>query len=356
MRASRARSPRMRSSRRSARRSAASGRRVPRGLRGRRVRSSGRGRRADREPRQRHRSRDLRPAARVRPSDRRRDRRPGRPLPRGTPERAPGRDRACLLAHPGAGPGRAVPARATLVAPDDLQHGWRGSVRPGPERPWRRGRPVASSGRGARTRGPCRVDPGRPRQPDAVRRRAAARRRPPSRRAPEARYRTTIAFGVRNEPGTLLRALAGRSPARRSTSRSSSRARAGRRAWEYVFWTDLDAHQDDPACAARARGARAAVATMVRILRHAIRAQLRGLSAGRATCGSACGRSRSVGVRRCAAATQEEPRGQGVSGRDGRWLQARRAGHHPRLAAARRRGRCRTSGSRSRCRGSTATG
>src|SRR6185503_15161523 len=77
-------------------------------------------------------------------------------------------------------------------------------------------------------------------------------------------FRTTIAFGVRNEPGTLLAAL--QVFAARSINLSKLESRPSRAAaWEYVFWTDLDAHAADPACAA-ALEALAAVATMVRVL------------------------------------------------------------------------------------------
>jgi prephenate dehydratase len=78
-----------------------------------------------------------------------------------------------------------------------------------------------------------------------------------------AAFRTTIAFGVRNEPGTLLAALqvfAGRSINLSKLESRPSRAAA----WEYVFWTDLDAHQASPGCAA-ALAELAAVATMVRV-------------------------------------------------------------------------------------------
>jgi prephenate dehydratase len=80
--------------------------------------------------------------------------------------------------------------------------------------------------------------------------------------APTTRHRTTIAFGVRNEPGTLLRALqvfAGRSI---NLSKLESRPSRGA-AWEYVFWADLDAHQDEPDCAAAIEELRAE-ATQVR--------------------------------------------------------------------------------------------
>ena len=75
-------------------------------------------------------------------------------------------------------------------------------------------------------------------------------------------YRTTIAFGVRNEPGTLLHAL--EVFAGRGINLSKLESRPSRSAaWEYVFWTDLDAHQDEPACAA-ALSDLGAVATLVR--------------------------------------------------------------------------------------------
>jgi len=76
-------------------------------------------------------------------------------------------------------------------------------------------------------------------------------------------FRTTIAFGVRNEPGTLLAAL--QVFAARSINLSKLESRPSRAAaWEYVFWADLDAHGDDPACAA-ALVELAKVATMVRV-------------------------------------------------------------------------------------------
>ena len=79
-----------------------------------------------------------------------------------------------------------------------------------------------------------------------------------------AAFRTTIAFGVRNEPGTLLAALL--VFAERSINLSKLESRPSRAAdWEYVFWADLDAHAAEPACAA-ALEELAAVATMVRVL------------------------------------------------------------------------------------------
>jgi prephenate dehydratase len=77
------------------------------------------------------------------------------------------------------------------------------------------------------------------------------------------RWRTTLAFGVRNEPGTLLAAL--QVFANRAINLSKLESRPSREAaWEYVFWADLDAHQQDTACAAALDDLRA-VATMVRV-------------------------------------------------------------------------------------------
>jgi prephenate dehydratase len=77
-------------------------------------------------------------------------------------------------------------------------------------------------------------------------------------------FRTTIAFGVRNEPGTLLAAL--QVFAARSINLSKLESRPSRAAaWEYVFWADLDAHSEEPACAAALQEL-ASVATMVRVL------------------------------------------------------------------------------------------
>lgn len=75
--------------------------------------------------------------------------------------------------------------------------------------------------------------------------------------------RTTLAFGVRNEPGTLLAAL--RCFADRGVNLSRLESRPSReRAWEYVFWTDADADAADPACAAALEGLRR-VATSLRV-------------------------------------------------------------------------------------------
>lgn len=80
----------------------------------------------------------------------------------------------------------------------------------------------------------------------------------------ETAFRTTIVFGVRNEPGALLRALEAFAGGGVNLSRLESRpVRA--RAWEYVFWTDLDGPADDPAIATALIDL-GAVATSVRVL------------------------------------------------------------------------------------------
>lgn len=62
-------------------------------------------------------------------------------------------------------------------------------------------------------------------------------------------YRTTLVFAVRNVPGSLHRCLG--AFAARGVNLSTLESRPTRRArWEYVFWVDVDAAVDDPACAA----------------------------------------------------------------------------------------------------------
>lgn len=93
----------------------------------------------------------------------------------------------------------------------------------------------------------------------------------PGRAQSEARWRTTIAFGVRNEPGALLAVL--QVFAARGINLSNLESRPSRAAaWEYVFWADLDAHAADPACAAALLDLRG-VTTMVRILGSCLRAR-----------------------------------------------------------------------------------
>src|SRR4051812_48684600 len=84
-----------------------------------------------------------------------------------------------------------------------------------------------------------------------------------SRASPPAAWRTTLAFGVRNEPGTLLAALQAFADQAINLSKLESRPSRDA-AWEYVFWVDLDAGAAEPACAAAVANLRN-VATMVRI-------------------------------------------------------------------------------------------
>jgi prephenate dehydratase len=65
----------------------------------------------------------------------------------------------------------------------------------------------------------------------------------------EARRRTTLVFGVRNESGALYRCLGIFAQAGLNLSKLESRPNRGR-AREYVFWVELDADADAPATAA----------------------------------------------------------------------------------------------------------
>jgi prephenate dehydratase len=76
--------------------------------------------------------------------------------------------------------------------------------------------------------------------------------------------RTTLVVAVRNEPGTLLAVLA--VIARHGLNMHKLESRPSReRAWEYVFWIDLDADTEDPGTAA-ALAELDAVTTMTRVL------------------------------------------------------------------------------------------
>jgi prephenate dehydratase len=79
----------------------------------------------------------------------------------------------------------------------------------------------------------------------------------------DAPRRTTLVFGVRNEPGTLLGALGAFAEQGVNLSRLESRP-SRERPWEYVFFTDADADVAEPACA-RALEGLARVATSVRV-------------------------------------------------------------------------------------------
>ena len=82
--------------------------------------------------------------------------------------------------------------------------------------------------------------------------------------------RTTLVVAVRNEPGTLLEVL--RVFAAHGLNMSKLESRPSReRAWEYVFWVDLDVAADDPAFVA-ALAELAGVTTSVRVLGSYLRA------------------------------------------------------------------------------------
>lgn len=81
---------------------------------------------------------------------------------------------------------------------------------------------------------------------------------------PPAHRRTTLVVAVRNEPGTLLavlRVLADHDLNMRKLESRPSRERA----WEYVFWIDLDGDVTDPSMAAALEEVRG-VTTMTRVL------------------------------------------------------------------------------------------
>jgi prephenate dehydratase len=80
----------------------------------------------------------------------------------------------------------------------------------------------------------------------------------------DAPRRTTLVMAVENEPGTLLSAL--RVFAEHGLNMSELESRPSReRAWEYVFWVELDADASAPETEAALDGLRA-VTTMVRVL------------------------------------------------------------------------------------------
>jgi len=82
--------------------------------------------------------------------------------------------------------------------------------------------------------------------------------------SPGTPLRTTLVLTVENEPGTLLAAL--RVFAEHGLNMSELESRPSReRAWEYVFWVELDADAAAPETGAALEGLRA-VTTMVRVL------------------------------------------------------------------------------------------
>jgi prephenate dehydratase len=87
---------------------------------------------------------------------------------------------------------------------------------------------------------------------------------PPALIAPPAHRRTTLVVAVRNEPGTLLAVL--RVIAAHGLNMRKLESRPSReRAWEYVFWIDLDGEVADPAMTAALDEVRG-VTTMTRVL------------------------------------------------------------------------------------------
>jgi prephenate dehydratase len=87
---------------------------------------------------------------------------------------------------------------------------------------------------------------------------------PPALIDPPAHRRTTLVVAVRNEPGTLLAVL--RVIAAHGLNMRKLESRPSReRAWEYVFWIDLDGDVGDPAMTAALDEVRG-VTTMTRVL------------------------------------------------------------------------------------------
>lgn len=87
---------------------------------------------------------------------------------------------------------------------------------------------------------------------------------PPALVAPPAHRRTTLVVAVRNEPGTLL-AVLGVIAAHGLNMRKLESRPSRERAWEYVFWIDLDGDVKDPAMAAALHEV-GGVTTMTRVL------------------------------------------------------------------------------------------
>jgi prephenate dehydratase len=87
---------------------------------------------------------------------------------------------------------------------------------------------------------------------------------PPLRAGGGEEMRTTLVVAVRNEPGALVRVLTVFSAHALNMSTIESRP-SRERAWEYVFWIDLDADRADPAAAAALRDL-GSVTTMIRVL------------------------------------------------------------------------------------------
>ena len=88
----------------------------------------------------------------------------------------------------------------------------------------------------------------------------------PSRDGAGSGWRTTLVFSVRNEPGALLRVLRILAEADLNLSKLESRP-SRERAWEYVFWVDLDGNlgASEPGAAPTLEALRAET-TMLRVL------------------------------------------------------------------------------------------
>ncbi len=82
--------------------------------------------------------------------------------------------------------------------------------------------------------------------------------------AADARHRTTLVLAVTNEPGSLVRCLEILAAAELNMGKLESRP-SRERAWEYVFWVELDADAAAPSTAAAITALRR-VASMVRVL------------------------------------------------------------------------------------------
>ena len=129
----------------------------------------------------------------------------------------------------------------------------------------RRG-PVATGGGPVRPRAAGRRHRRPAGQPDALpRARSSRRRRSPRLVDPPSHRRTTLVVAVRNEPGTLLAVL--RVIAAHGLNMRKLESRPSReRAWEYVFWIDLDGDVGRSRDGGRARRGSRGVTTMTRVL------------------------------------------------------------------------------------------
>ncbi len=87
---------------------------------------------------------------------------------------------------------------------------------------------------------------------------------PPARQAAARGTTTTLVLGVRNEPGTLMACMAVLADEGINMHKLESRPSL-KRAWEYVFWVDVDGDAAAPAMA-RALGRLADVTSFLRVL------------------------------------------------------------------------------------------